>query len=328
MKKLLFALMCVASVTMFMACNNNNNPNNGGKMEGQWISTPDQIKDYAPNDTVSNCYQLDFWCDGTTIGRDYLWTTESAIILMINMSMQADYNVHGKYTKKYNYTKVEEHTEEACSSRQWEGAVCWLITYTFKPKDGEQYSSQEYFWAPEKNAKERWEYYQSHFEEMGGGICGYEYERANIDDMDACYAMNPEEDPVTPVDKEACWQVIEYLDEDNTQISYFWTTEAALKEHFADNTVNYTYSRASVKDEASCKLLADADLSGEEVCWKITTTINVAGVTSETIEYVWGPEEAAKLAAALVNESGVGTATYEKTSPDDQDTCESLNENE
>lgn len=257
MKKLFLALMCLATLTMFTACDENGN-GSGKSKAGQWLNTPDQLANYNPTDTVSHCYQLDYWCDGTTIGREYVWMPESAIIFMIKMAMEADYKAHGQYTKKYQYVEVKEPTEESCTSRQWEGAKCWLITYTMPTPEGGTVTDQEYFWAPEENARERWEYYKAHLSEVG--LVDYAYEATNINDRDACYAMNPSDpDPVDPQPstESKCWKVTLVTSEGTTTL-YTWAPEAAIQSEIKAAKLSGGdgfYEPSNASDQGSCALL-------------------------------------------------------------------------
>ena len=313
------ALMCLATLVMFTACEPTDN---GNSKEGEWLTNPSQIEGYVPADTASCCWQLDFWCDGTTIGRDYMWAPESAIVYMIKMAMQADYQVHNKYTKKYMYSKVQEPTEDACASCQWEGAKCWLITYTLP----NGVTDQEYFWAPEENAKERWEYYKAHLAEVG--LVDYSYVEADITDKDACYAMNPEDttivtppDPQEPKDYSKydsvnyyCWEVTQSA-YGMTKTTYHWQTEKVLVMTFDLINIDYTYKKANADDEEACNELNGSE-EGEEACWKIT--VSMYGVTS--VSYYWGYEAEAEAQVSGVTSMG-GSGSYERTAADDADGC-------
>lgn len=332
MKKYFYvALVALASATMFVACDPNK-PSSDSK-QGEWLTTPDQIANYNPTDTTSHCYQVDLWCDGTTIGREYMWAPESAVLLMIKMSMDADYKAHGQYTKKYQYVEVTEPTEESCNSRVWEGAKCWLITYTMPSPEGGTVTDQEYFWAPEENARERWEYYKAHLSEVG--LVDYAYEATDINDEDACYAMNPSDTTVvTPPDPEQkdysqydsltyrCWMVTQTSYGMNI-ITYVWMTERQVNEYYDQMKFPYVYEPADANDADACMELNDSKPGeGEEACWKITVTFMGQ---SET-EYLWGTESNAQETVNYVNQSGLGTATYEKTSVGDADSCNAMND--
>ena len=254
------ALVCFASMTLFTACNGNgkNNPDNQS-LEGQWITNPDQYKNYNANDSINDCWQFDLWCDGTTIGRQYLWTTEAAILFMIQEGQAAEMRVYGYYAKKYKYEKVEEPTEAACESRVWEGARCWLITYYFKHKDtGEMVTEQEYFWAPEQNAKERADYYKSHAAETG--MIDYKYEPADFDDQDACIAQNPNDTTtiVVPGEK-SCWKITVTINNVASETFYMWMTKAQLDDYIEGISLSgqgtASAEPATADDEDSCLAL-------------------------------------------------------------------------
>ena len=325
------ALMCLATLVMFTACEPNNN--NGNSKAGEWITNPSQLEGYVPGDTVSHCWQFDLWCDGTTIGREYIWAPESAIIFMIKMAQQTEMKVYGYYAKKYKYEQVEENTEGACTSRQWEGAQCWLITYYYKHKDtGEMVTEQEYFWAPEENAKERADYYKSFGAETG--MVKYEYEPANYDDQDACIAQNPEDTtivpPIEPKDYSQydsvtykCWKT-EQTSYGMTITNYTWMTEKQLVMYYDQMGIAYTYEEADAADEDACNELKEGTTptEGEEACWQITST--VMGQT--TVSYYWGTESEAQAQVNAINGTGLGTASYVKAAADDADSCSALDE--
>lgn len=266
------ALMCMA--TLFMACNNekkNNenevNPDEGkSKYKGTWLTSPNQL-DELLLDTVKNCYQFDMWCDGTTIGREYMWAPETAVIYLIKQMMTADYNVHGKYTKKYKYEKTEDKTEESCTSRVWEGAECWLETVTFPNEQGISQSEQEYTWLPEENMIERHNYYVSNSSEIG--VLGHNYERVDSKtDKDACLAMNPDNNggqggqqgggdkDYSKYDNttEKCWEVTVKI-YNMEVVTYIWCTERQLVQEFDKTNQQYTYHAAQPNDENSCEAL-------------------------------------------------------------------------
>ena len=320
------ALMCLATLVMFTACDPTDN---GNSKEGEWLTNPSQLEGYVPTDTVSHCWQVDFWCDGTTIDREYIWAPEGYIVLMIKMAMQADYQAHNKYTKKYMYSKVQEPTEDACASCQWEGAKCWLITYTLP----NGVTDQEYFWAPEENAKERWEYYKAHLAEVG--LVDYSYVEADINDKDACYAMNPSDTTIVtpPVDPHdytkydsvtyKCWKT-EQTAYGMTITNYVWQTEQALVKYYDQMGLAYSYEEADAADEEACNELKEGTTptEGEEACWQITST--VMGQTS--VEYYWGTESEAQAQVNAINGTGVGTASYVKAAANDADACYDLDE--
>ena len=262
MKKVYLALMCLAVVAMFTACDGKktNEPENENQeeklkpsdLEGKWITNPDMLKGYA-FDTVKNCYQFDVWCDGTTIGREYMWTTESAIIMMIKMSQEAELKTFGEYHKKYMYKKVDEPTEEACNAREWEGAECWIETVTYKNSKGEEVKEVQYCWWPEQNMKERHDYYMEKLEQIG--VFNHEYEKSSITDKDACLDMNPKDEGGSGDNPSvACWKIT-ISDGKDTQVLYAWNAESSLKtmvEAYKSQGYTVTYVKSSETDPDSC----------------------------------------------------------------------------
>ena len=200
MKKYFYvALLALVSATMFVACGPKNKstddeePTEGKTYAGDtWITSPDQFDPSLVNDSVNSCWEWHVWCDGTTIGVVPFWGTEAQLLWMIDQTMKAELKVFGEYHKKYRYYLVEENTEKACLARQWEGAECWLETITYPDKNGVKQTSEEYCWLPEKNIKERHDYYLAHLEQLG--VVSHTYERVtDKKDRDACIALNPED---------------------------------------------------------------------------------------------------------------------------------------
>ena len=252
MKKISLALMCIATLAMFTACENNNQ-NNGKSPEGQWITSPEQLEGYVPNDSINDCYQFDVWCDGTTIGREYMWTNEALVIFMIKQMQAAELKAYGEYRKKYKYEKVEEPTEEACTSRQWEGAECWLETITYPNSNGETVSNQEYLWMPEANVIERHNYYMARLEQIG--VFNHEYERAPFDDKDACLANNPEDTTMVDPGQKFCWKItMTVYETGSTETIYMWLTQAEM-DAYVDGLAGYASVNAELSaadDEDAC----------------------------------------------------------------------------
>ena len=253
MKKISLALMCIATLAMFTACEPQNQ-SQGQSPEGQWITSPDQLKGYVPNDSINDCYQFDVWCDGTTIGREYMWTNEALVIFMIKQAQAAELKAYGEYRKKYKYEKVEEPTEAACTSRQWEGAECWLETITYPNSNGETVSNQEYLWMPEANVVERHNYYMARLEQIG--VANHAYERAPFDDKDACLANNPEDTTMVNPGQKFCWKVTVSVTNVASQTFYVWKTQAEI-DAYVDGIAmsgqgSTSYELAAADDEESC----------------------------------------------------------------------------
>ncbi|MBQ9439087.1 MAG: hypothetical protein IJU35_00590, partial [Paludibacteraceae bacterium] len=191
MKKYFYlALMCLASVVTFTACNEkgNNNPDK----DGSWYTSASQIDVTAFDDKNNKCWAIDLWCDGTTIGRQYEWATESEIALLAKSMLIADYEHFGYQTKKVKWFEADANDEDACHAQVWEGAVCWEETVSY---NGSQ-SETNFGWMPEANMKERHDYYESK------GLT-HTYTRATAEDEDACNALNeqnPDTTVVPPVD--------------------------------------------------------------------------------------------------------------------------------
>jgi len=329
MKKYLYvALVALASAAMFVACASKNKPSDGNTYAGDtWITSPEMIDAKLVNDSIYSCWELQVWCDGTTIGVEPFWGTEAQLIYLINMSMEQDKKVFGEYHKKFRYYLVEENTEQACMARQWEGAECWLETVTFTDKNGAKQTSEEYVWLPEANMKERHDYYMAHLEQIG--VASHEYKHVDARDQDACFALNPEDStiipPVDPKDYSRfdsltykCWKVTQDA-YGMTVTHYVWMTERQMVEYFDMMKLNYVYEEADAHDEDSCKELEEESepVVGEEACWKITST--VMGQTST--EYYWGPEAGAQAIVNGINSTGMGTASYTKAAATDPDSC-------
>lgn len=258
MKKYFYlALVCLTSAVLLTACDQN-------KAEKKtyagdtWLTSPEQFDASLVDNSNNNCWEWHVWCDGTTIGVVPFWGTEAQLLWMIDQTMKAEMKVFGEYHKKYRYYLVEENTEEACMARQWEGAECWLETITYKNEAGDLVTEQEYCWWPEQNMKERHDYYMEKLESIG--VFNHEYERADINDKDACLAMNPEDTTVVVPGVERCWKVtINYGDQG--EVIYMWATEEVLKIELKayEYVGGATYEPAAADDEYSCYAL-----NGEE----------------------------------------------------------------
>lgn len=107
-------------------------------------------------------------------------------------------------------------------------------------------------------------------------------------------------------------------------ITYVWMTERQVNEYYDQMKLPYVYEPADANDADACMELNENSKpgEGEEACWKITVTIMGQ---SET-EYLWGTESDALETVNFVNQSGYGTATYEKTSIGDADSCSAMND--
>ena len=301
MKKYFYlALVCLASVVTFTACNEkgNNNPDK----DGSWYTSASQIDVTAFDDKENKCWAIDIWCDGTTIGRQYEWGSE----------------VYGYQTKKVKWFEADANDEDACHAQVWEGAVCWEETISY---NGSQ-SETNFGWMPEANMKERHDYYESK------GLT-HTYTRAAAEDEDACNALNeqnPDTTVVPPVDPYAnldsitykCWKYT--ISAYGTIIEgYEWMTEKMLVIELDKLGFQYTYEQADAADEDACNELKENSnpTEGEEACWQITS--NIMGQINVT--YYWGTESEAQAQVNAINQSGYGTATYIKAAATDPDSC-------
>ena len=190
MKKYFYvALMALASAAMFVTCEGNKNtPDGDSAQKGEWITSASQIDPATLDNQQKYCWWLDMWCDGTVIGREYTWATESEVGAMIKTMLEIDLKTFGKQTKKFMYGKSNANDPDACAAEVWEGAVCWEETISY----GGQ-SETNYGWMPEANMKERHDY----FEDKG---LTHTYKRADAKDFDSCDKLNPgsDDDPEKP----------------------------------------------------------------------------------------------------------------------------------
>ena len=88
MKRFYVALLCMASVVFFNACNQNK-PADQPAEPGEWITSADQIDLSIMDDKDYKCWAIDLWCDGTTISRQYEWGTEQQVGLIDNLWLDA-----------------------------------------------------------------------------------------------------------------------------------------------------------------------------------------------------------------------------------------------
>ena len=316
-KNFYLALVCLASVAMFTACNENgkNNPDK----DGTWYTSASQIDVTAFDDKDSKCWAIDIWCDGTTIGRQYEWGSEAAIAAAAKSILTMDYQVFGYQTKKVQWFEAPADDEDACHAQVWEGAVCWKETVSA----GGQ-SETNYGWMPEANMKERHDYYESK------GLT-HTYTRAAADDEDACNKLNGDDNPDTPDTPDQpkdysqydsvtykCWKT-EQVAYGMTITNYAWLTEKQLVMYMDQVGLEYTYEQADATDEDACNELKENNnpTEGEEACWVITSTI----MGQTTVTYYWGTEAEAQAQVNAINGTGVGTASYNKAAATDPDAC-------
>ena len=195
MKKYLYlALVCLASVVTFTACNEEENINPDNEEEninpdkdGSWYTSASQIDVTAFDDKDSKCWAIDIWCDGTTIGRQYEWGSEASVAAAAKSILTMDYQVYGYQTKKVKWFEADANDEDACHAQVWEGAVCWEETVSY---NGSQ-SETNFGWMPEANMKERHDYYESK------GLT-HTYKLADAADQDACEKLNQQDNPDDP----------------------------------------------------------------------------------------------------------------------------------
>jgi len=323
MKKYFYlALVCLASVVTFTACNKkgNNNPDK----DGSWYTSASQIDVTAFDDKDSKCWAIDIWCDGTTIGRQYEWGSEASIAAAAKLILTMDYQVFGYQTKKVKWFEADANDEDACLALVWEGAVCGEETISY----GDQ-SETNYGWMPEANMKERHDYYESK------GLT-HTYKHADAADQDACEKLNPQDNPDDPQNPDEPKNYDQY---DNTTykcwkttqtaygmdiVNYVWMTERQLVEYYDQMGLTYTYEQADAADEDACNELKENSnpTEGEEACWQITS--NIMGQINVT--YYWGTESEAQAQVNAINGTGVGTASYTKAAANDPDACSALND--
>jgi hypothetical protein len=324
MKKYFYlALVCLASVVTFTACNEkgNNNPDK----DGSWYTSASQIDVTAFDDKDSKCWAIDIWCDGTTIGRQYEWGSEASVATAAKLILTMDYQVFGYQTKKVKWFGADANDEDACHAQVWEGAVCWEETVSY---NGSQ-SETNFGWMPEANMKERHDYYESK------GLT-HTYKHADAADQDACEKLTPQNNPDDPKNPDEPKNYDQY---DNTTykcwkttqtaygmdiVNYVWMTERQLVEYYDQMGLTYTYEQADAADEDACNELKENSnpTEGEEACWQITS--NIMGQINVT--YYWGTESEAQAQVNAINGTGVGTASYTKAAANDPDACSALND--
>lgn len=319
MKKYFYlALMCLASVVTFTACNEkgNNNPDK----DGSWYTSASQIDVTAFDDKDSKCWAIDIWCDGTTIGRQYEWGSEASVATAAKLILTMDYQVFGYQTKKVKWFEADANDEDACHAQVWEGAVCWEETVSY---NGSQ-SETNFGWMPEANMKERHDYYESK------GLT-HTYKRADAEDYDSCDKLNPgkDDDPEKPQDPDEpknydqydnttykCWEITQEA-YGMTVVTYRWDTERVIVMMYDLINIDYTYRHVTEADnEDACDQLEDSQ-ERQEACWKITA--KVMGVTQ--VSYYWGTEAEAEAQVDAIVSTGMGTASYELAAATDPDSC-------
>ena len=321
MKKSFYvALMALASAAMFVTCEGNKNtPDRDSAQKGEWITSASQIDPATLDNQQKYCWWLDMWCDGTVIGREYTWATESEVGAMIKTMLEIDLKTFGKQTKKFMYGKSNANDPDACAAEVWEGAVCWEETISY----GGQ-SETNYGWMPEANMKERHDYFEAK------GLT-HTYKRADAKDFDSCDKLNPgsDDDPEKPEKPDEpkdyskydsttykCWEITQEA-YGMTVVNYRWDTEKVIVMMYDLINIDYTYRHVTEADnEDACDKLKDSE-DRPEACWKITAT--VMGVTQ--VSYYWGTEAEAEAQVNAINSTGMGTASYVKTAATDPDSC-------
>ncbi len=319
MKKYFYlALVCLASVVTFTACNakGNNDPDK----DGSWYTSASQIDVTAFDDKDSKCWAIDIWCDGTTLGRQYEWESEASVAAAAKLILTMDYQVFGYQTKKVKWFEADANDEDACYAQVWEGAVCWEETVSY---NGSQ-SETNFGWMPEANMKERHDYYESK------GLT-HTYKRADAEDYDSCDKLNPgkDDDPEKPQNPDEpkdyskydsinykCWEITQEA-YGMTVVTYRWDTEKVIVMMYDLINIDYTYRHVTEADnEDACDQLEDSQ-ERQEACWKITT--KVMGVTQ--VSYYWGTEAEAEAQVDAIVSTGMGTASYELAAATDPDSC-------
>ena len=321
MKKYLYLVLVAAMCGVVLtSCNEKKNNPNGSK-KGEWITSASEIDPSVLDDKDKKCWQIDLWCDGTTIGRTYEWATEAEVALFAKTMLTMDEAHFGYQTKKVKYELSSPTDEASCTSQTWAGAECWEETVSANGQ-----SETNYGWMPEANMKERHDYYESK------GVT-HTYKRADANDQDACEALNGE-DPVDPNPNDPkdytkydsttykCWKVTQTAYGTNI-VNYVWLTERQLVEYYDQMGLTYNYEPTDAADEDACEELKDNNnpTDGEEACWQIVS--NVMG--QQSVQYYWGTESEAQMQVNAVNSTGVGTASYSKASATDPDSCDELN---
>lgn len=260
MKKIFLALMCAVCALSFSACGGNG-PDGGRSNTKKWLHNPSEIDESIVDDQTIACWTFQVWCDGTVIGKEWVWSTEAALIYMMKTAWQAEIAKLGEPRKRFYYEKTEDLNETACEDHVWEGAACWKETITYKDKEtGLESTSEEYLWMPEENVQQRHAYYREKSTETNVLACSYN--ATSFDDKDGCLAQNPNDDTEIDLGEQKCYKKTMVVGAE-TFITYEWTTAAALDaviqagQHSGAYTLSYT--EASASNEIDCALLNAQD---------------------------------------------------------------------
>ena len=264
MKKHFYLATLLAVAVMFMACNNDEPSDNGGSTtkakQGEWITSASQVDLSLFDDQETKCWQIDTWCDGTTIGVQYEWTTEAAVALTAKNILAIDYQHFQRQTKKVLFKESDPTDEMSCTSQTWPNAECWEETISY---NGGQ-SETNYGWMPEANMLERHDYYASK------GLT-HTFVRANAADPSACEALNPQNQGGEGGEGgQGGGSTIDYSQYDNTvekcwtatitivgqdMVRYIWGTERFARETMDATQQTYTLAPSSATDENACDAL-------------------------------------------------------------------------
>ena len=303
MKKLFYALLVLAGVTMFTACGN---------------EKPNEIDLSKLDNTTNKCWQLTVKV-GTQSEVSYVWGTEYMVGLAVEATRK---KVGDKAT--ISYKEADAKDEDACErlNPDYEEEACWKITY-----GSAAFSQTVYMWDDEEDVKAFIAVYTAQ------GMTA-SYEKADAKDEDACEKLNEPTQPTDPYANldntiEKCWEVT--IDHGTmTETVYMWTTERELCVSLDANYKGmYTYKPADANDEDACEKLNDKpgdDFDGSQYddttdrCWMVT--IKMSGM--ETVHYVWETEYEMAYAAYQASKTPDVEYKYEQAAANDEDACEAL----
>lgn len=326
MKKLFYALMVLASMTMFVSCGNDE-PNGGN-------GNIDLTK--LDNKTLQ-CWEITTKV-GSASENIYVWGTEYMVGLAVNevtKKLEKEGAKNFSVTYKANSAKTEDACEALNPKDEDDKPACWKVTIT-----AATYTEVSY----------RWDYedaMEAYIKAMSQSGLQATFEKADAADEDACKKLG-EQDPQNPQNPDdptqydnkvkKCWKVtINFRGAE--EVEYVWLTEyevvAVVNNEKAETggMATVTYEETTAKTEEACDLLdddteqpVDPDFDGSkydntiEKCWKLTASTN--GV--ETVHYVWETEYEIAYECFVLGKQTSVTATYEATTEATEEACESV----
>ncbi len=309
-KKFYLALICVASMIMFVACKN------GDVVKGKTI---DNIDASTLDDKTEKCWEITA-SKGEVSETTYEWGTEQEIV----MWLQEEQAIAGGLVT-FSYKANSAKTEEACEEKNfdYESEACWELTMKMGGT-----TVTYYMWATEELIKQFIERYHTQ---------GYEvtYKKTDVKTEDSCEGMAEPTINGNTIDNidmstldnttEKCWEITSSI-ANTSATAFMWGTEyeivLILKEaqSYVSADMAYSYKENTAKTEDACEA-QNPNYEGQKACWEVT--MYMGGTTMTT--YMWDTESAIAQYITMYTTYG-WNVTYKITDEPNEDSCEARNE--